>query len=269
LLALLGAGFIGYLVGDMHAVTSRSGELNAAQNVALRFPESQTLAPRSDTAAVEAAADVTTGSTNTMVMGETQVSLLSPERMVPPPAPVQAAPVQAAPVQAAPLQAAPLQVASAEQAAPLPAAAAAPTHRVAAAVAAAKAEVKTLAVQAKSELKTVADAAARRANRAGFVLNDAQIASIKARLHLTADQERMWPGVEAALRNIAYVKTREAQHHGGATAADVAALNPDSAEVQGLKSAAVPLIMSFNDEQRSEVRNLAHVMGLDQLAAQF
>jgi hypothetical protein len=39
--------------------------------------------------------------------------------------------------------------------------------------------------------------------------------------------------------------------------------------VQGLKSAAVPLIMSFNSEQKEEVRNLAHVMGLDQLASQF
>ena len=40
-------------------------------------------------------------------------------------------------------------------------------------------------------------------------------------------------------------------------------------EVQGLKSAAMPLIMSFNDEQKDEVRSLAHVMGLDQLASQF
>jgi len=29
------------------------------------------------------------------------------------------------------------------------------------------------------------------------------------------------------------------------------------------------LIMSFNDEQKQEVRDVAHVMGLDQLAAQF
>jgi hypothetical protein len=39
--------------------------------------------------------------------------------------------------------------------------------------------------------------------------------------------------------------------------------------VQGLKSAAIPLIMSFNAEQKDEVRSLAHVMGLDQLASQF
>jgi hypothetical protein len=31
----------------------------------------------------------------------------------------------------------------------------------------------------------------------------------------------------------------------------------------------VPLILSFNAEQKEEVRNIAHVMGLDQLASQF
>ena len=50
---------------------------------------------------------------------------------------------------------------------------------------------------------------------------------------------------------------------------DVASLDPDSAEVQGLKSAAFPLIMSFSDEQRNEVRSLAHVMGLDKLASEL
>src|SRR5205823_4752025 len=34
------------------------------------------------------------------------------------------------------------------------------------------------------------------------VLNDAQIASIKERLHLTPSQERMWPAVAAALRGL-------------------------------------------------------------------
>ena len=93
------------------------------------------------------------------------------------------------------------------------------------------------------------------------MLDDAQIASIKERLHLTPDQQRMWPAVEAALRNVAYARQR------AASSARIATIDPDS--VEGLKSAAVPLIMSFNAEQKDEVRNLAHVMGLDQLAAQF
>jgi hypothetical protein len=101
---------------------------------------------------------------------------------------------------------------------------------------------------------------------AGAVLNDAQIASIKQRLHLTPDQERMWPAVEVALRNVAYARSQEARRR---SANGVQTADADAQAVQGLKSAAVPLIMSFNAEQKEEVRNLAHVMGLDALASQF
>jgi len=55
-------------------------------------------------------------------------------------------------------------------------------------------------------------------------------------------------------------------HKHGAAPVQVASADP---EVQDLKSAAIPLLMSFNSEQKDEVRNLAHVMGLDQLASQF
>ena len=100
------------------------------------------------------------------------------------------------------------------------------------------------------------------------MLDDAQIASIKERLHLTPDQEQMWPAVEAALRNMAYTHAQQARRRGvSGETTQAAAIDPDT--VQGLKSAAVPLIMSFNAEQKEEVRNLAHVMGLDQLASQF
>ena len=64
-------------------------------------------------------------------------------------------------------------------------------------------------------------------------------------------------------------KRADGRRRAAPTSADVAALDPYGPEVQGLKSAAFPLIMSFSDEQRSEVRTLAHVMGLDQLASQF
>ena len=105
------------------------------------------------------------------------------------------------------------------------------------------------------------------ASRAGYILDDAQIASIKTRLHLTPDQERMWPAVEAALRNMAYQGTQQAAARSPARNAQAAAVDPEA--VEGLKSAAVPLIMSFSSEQKEEVRSLAHVMGLDQLASQF
>jgi hypothetical protein len=106
-------------------------------------------------------------------------------------------------------------------------------------------------------------------DRPGYILNDTQIASIKERLHLTPDQQAMWPAVEAALRNIAYTRAQQARARGvpASAATQTAAIDPNA--VQGLKSAAVPLILSFNSEQKEEVRNLAHVMGLDQLASQF
>jgi zinc resistance-associated protein len=114
---------------------------------------------------------------------------------------------------------------------------------------------------------SVIPAHAAPASRPSYILDDAQIASIKVRLHLTPDQERMWPAVEAALRNMAYKRTQQAAAHGGARNVQAAAVDPEA--VEGLKSAAVPLIMSFNSEQKEEVRSLAHVMGLDQLASQF
>lgn len=125
------------------------------------------------------------------------------------------------------------------------------------------------AVQRTSEPKTAAPVVRRHVvNRPGYMLNDAQIASIKTRLNLTPDQERMWPAVEAALRNIAYMHTQEARGRAvPGNTAQAAAVDPNA--VQGLKSAAAPLIMSFNSEQKDEVRSIVHVMGLDQLASQF
>lgn len=93
------------------------------------------------------------------------------------------------------------------------------------------------------------------------ILNDAQIASIKARLKLTPDQQRYWPAVEAALRGIAY-KINKGK-------GSIASIDAESPEVAQLKSAAIPLIMMFSEEQKSEVRQLAQVMGLQKLASQF
>ena len=107
--------------------------------------------------------------------------------------------------------------------------------------------------------------------RSSNVLNDAQIASIKKRLNLTAEQEKMWPAVEAALRKIVYTKNAmDPQGHAAqAAGARMAYIDPDSTEIQQLKSAALPLIMHLNDEQKREVKMLAYVMGLESVASQF
>ena len=107
--------------------------------------------------------------------------------------------------------------------------------------------------------------------RSSNVLNDAQIASIKKRLNLTAEQEKMWPAVEAALRRIVYTKNAmDPQSHAAqAGATRVAYIDPDSTEIRQLKNAALPLIMRLNDEQKREVKMLAYVMGLESVASQF
>ncbi len=110
----------------------------------------------------------------------------------------------------------------------------------------------------------------RSGDRPGAVLNDAQIASIKQRLNLTPDQERMWPSVEAALRGLAYAKNGH-PHKGGThdAAQAVAAIDPTGPDVQNLKSAAFPLIMSFNDDQMRELQSITRVAGLDKLVSNF
>jgi hypothetical protein len=235
---ILAAGSIGYLIGGWHAAAVRTSDLSPSQTIALRFPQDQ------DAAAADDAATGVTAAANTMVLGDPRLALLNPAPMVP----------QAQP-QAAIQAAAPEEVAAAAPAASVPLRRAVPAI-----------------VQAAIPAKPSVVLAHRRAEqpRQGFMLNDAQIASIKERLHLTPDQERMWPGVEAALRNIAYAKTRDAHKHGApAGGEELASLSPESTEVQDLKSAAIPLIMSFSDEQKDEVRSLAHVMGLDRLASEF
>ena len=92
--------------------------------------------------------------------------------------------------------------------------------------------------------------------RSNAVLNDAQISSIKRRLNLTPDQERYWPAVEAELRKMEYAKRAA----GGSRTASV---DMSKVNVEGLKSAGYPLVMSFSDDQRRELRSLAHLLGLE------
>jgi hypothetical protein len=96
------------------------------------------------------------------------------------------------------------------------------------------------------------------------LLSDAQIAGIKERLHLTSDQESYWPGIESALRAVARKIHIARQTNPNANAS---AIDPDSEEVQQLKSAAMPLLFQLRDDQKEEVRRLARIIGLDKVAA--
>jgi hypothetical protein len=250
MIPILVAGGIGYLIGGWNGSVISNQEISASQAVALRFPEdwSQSSAVADQERAMQAplvtgATDAHFIRTRSIVMDGAQSALFSPDPMVPKLVPQTAT-----------------QTAALEEANP-PSAPTAPAPTVTVPPRAAAA--------AANEARAAAIAARRRANRPGYLLNDTQIASIRERLNLTPDQARLWPAVEAALRNIAYARVHDEHRRGGAAEAQSAAVDPDSAEVQGLKSAATPLIMSFNTEQKEEVRNLVHVMGLDRLATQF
>jgi hypothetical protein len=96
------------------------------------------------------------------------------------------------------------------------------------------------------------------------LLSDAQIAGIKERLKLTSSQEYYWPAVETALRAVARKIHQKRQ---GDPNANGMPIDPDSEEVQQLKSAAMPLLFQLREDQKNEVRSLARVIGLDRVAA--
>jgi hypothetical protein len=242
-ISILVAAGVGYLIGSWNAAAVRSteaaGSPTAAQTVALRFPRVMSDAPL-----IQATAYERPESSPATLMREDELALFEPVPMVSRPATPQPAvqtPVPQAAVQPTPEQTADL-----------------------APAAAASAPILPKPKQVMSAAKLHPALAHHQASRPGSALDDAQLASIKRRLQLTPDQERMWPAVAAALRNLADAKAREAGRLG-----EPGAIDPNSAEVQDFKSAAIPLLMSFSGEQRDEVRSIAHMMGLDQLASQF
>ena len=96
------------------------------------------------------------------------------------------------------------------------------------------------------------------------LLSDVQIAGIKDRLKLSSSQEYYWPAVETALRAVARKihATRKADPN-----ATGAPIDPDAAEVQQLKSAAMPLLFQLREDQKQEVRTLARLIGLEKVAS--
>ena len=260
------AAVVGYLLGSWNAAAVRSSQAEnaptAAQTVALRFPSDFKETPLQAAASTQTPApSYQLASASTVVLHNADHALFVPEPMVPArqemgqpnavqgdaaqtaePAQTQQAATDQAPIQVADLSATPPMV---------------PTRAVAAPI---LPKPRELAGTAKPHPASVR----RQAARPAHMFDDEQLAIIKRRLHLTADQEEMWPAVAAALRNIGVEREREARARGAAGEID-----PDSAQVQDLKSAAIPLIMSFSDEQKDEVRTLARGMGLNQLASQF
>jgi hypothetical protein len=248
---LIAAG-VGYLIGSWNVALVRSGEASgsqtAAQTIATRFPQALGAAP----VTLLAAAYQPPAATNTeKIMERARLALFDPQPMLP----GSSAPAQAMAADAA-SEGLPEQTADISPVPPV-------QHTPAVAAPILSNSVPQNPDEVTSAAKPHPAPEHRQAKRPASVLNDAQIADIKRRLHLTPDQEQMWPAVAAALRNIGAESERQAHLRG------TSAIDPDSPQVQDLKSAAIPLLMSFSDEQKDEVRNLAHHMGLDQLASEF
>lgn len=114
----------------------------------------------------------------------------------------------------------------------------------------------------KSESKTASSSdRTASAKQSAAVFSDRQLVSIRERLKLTPDQVRYWPAVEQALRALVW------RHSRGRPGMSDGNLDPNG--VQGLVAAATPLVLTLREEQKREVRTLAHLVGLEQLASQF
>jgi hypothetical protein len=108
-------------------------------------------------------------------------------------------------------------------------------------------------------------AAAKAAPQKNYaLLSDIQIAGIKDRLKLSASQESYWPPVETALRAVA--RKIHAKRQADPNAAGIP-IDPEAEEVQQLKSAAMPLLFQLREDQKSEVRSLARIIGLEKVAS--
>jgi hypothetical protein len=235
------AGIAGLLAG-WNAGGSQAVALSASEIIAMRFPDSrydawdQVASLPAQPAEVQSADNADT---------DDSFALFDPNPTMPVVVPTVAT-VSVTPPSAKPAMPSSQSPAVAQEAAP--------------AQDAAKAPMKLASVSAKPAAPPVAK------TRPGAVLNDAQIASIKTRLKLTDGQKEMWPAVEAALRDLSFEKKTDGSRK---VASYSGSIDPYSGEAQRLKSAAFPLIMSFSDDQKRELRVIAHVAGLEKLAAQF
>jgi hypothetical protein len=241
------AASAGFLLGGWSAGAIRSSQsATPAQVLEQRFPRDLAFAPAPQPIAAEYVAAVR-GSAAIYP----QAALFNPEPMVPQSAPPPQRPIRVA-------------TAETENPGPTPPATTAPVTARMQEPPRAKAVHAPAIRRPETAAKPVVEVNHRHVDHHGYTLDDSQIASIRRRLHLTPEQERMWPAVAVALRRIADTREHEARRNGRPGTVD-----PNSREVQDLKYAAIPLLMSFDDEQKDEVRNLAHTMGLDQLASQF
>ena len=108
---------------------------------------------------------------------------------------------------------------------------------------------------------TMAIAAATRKGEPddGEVLGAAGIERMRTALALTAEQEEYWPAIASELRALGKAMKANARHNGGK-------LSVDQDTIQRLYWAAAPLITRLSYEQKTKVKQMARLMGLNQVA---
>ncbi|MFG1298280.1 Spy/CpxP family protein refolding chaperone [Xanthobacter sp. V3C-3] len=106
------------------------------------------------------------------------------------------------------------------------------------------------------------------------ILTDARIAALKTALKLTPDQEKLWPGVETALKDVAKDRAaRRDQARAAREAARQASTAPDpiarmramatrmdagAADLRKIADAADPLYKTLDDAQKHRLNALLH-----------
>lgn len=102
---------------------------------------------------------------------------------------------------------------------------------------------------------------------------ESQIAQAKATLRLTPDQEKHWPRVAAALRDVTARMNNAEEASAGGFVQKVKARAGDfvlnASAMKRLVSAAHPLIKSLDEDQKRSALSMARSMGLASVAARF
>ena len=99
---------------------------------------------------------------------------------------------------------------------------------------------------------------------------DARVAALKAGLQLTPDQEKKWPAVEQAIRDMAKARQERMadwrEHSKGEKADAIAriraradAMTQRATDLRKLADAAEPLYQSLSDDQKHRLRFLVHM----------
>ena len=101
---------------------------------------------------------------------------------------------------------------------------------------------------------------------------DNRIAQFKASLRLTSEQEKLWPPVEAAVREaVAQYRAEDARANGFVQwmSMNAHAASGEAPYVRRVVAACQPLIKTLDPEQRRDGLKTAKSMGLGRFAAAF